>query len=260
MGIFFTGRNLTDEVLAETCPGVRVVVANPQFDPAVGTPDTQFPAFATVLRLQHPDAFGEVVEEAWQKALGLINFTRGQQALPGLIIDRVTHNGTKFTVAYFASGHETDRDHLDVRFNFRPAVAMTGDYLILSSTEALTRDLIDALNQERAQHTAPLKSTDALLEIDGHALAQILAVNRENLIRQNMIEKGNTEQQAGGETDMMLTIVEHFGQASFRIDQSQGQVLARLAVQVVLDPASVRGSARRMPEKRMQARTVATGP
>ncbi len=50
MGIFFTGRDLTSEVLAETEPEVRIVVAEQQYDPAVGTPEVKIPAFAAVLR------------------------------------------------------------------------------------------------------------------------------------------------------------------------------------------------------------------
>ena len=38
MGIFFTGRDLTDEVLAETRPEIRIVVAAQKYDPAIGTP------------------------------------------------------------------------------------------------------------------------------------------------------------------------------------------------------------------------------
>jgi hypothetical protein len=91
MGIFFSGRDLTNEVLAETKPEIRFVVAEQEFDSAIGTPQIQLPAFAVILRLQNPEQFKEVAEEAWQKALGLINFTRGQQAMQGLIIDRTVH-------------------------------------------------------------------------------------------------------------------------------------------------------------------------
>jgi len=38
MGIFFSGRDLTNEVLAQTRPDIRFVVAEQQFDPAIGTP------------------------------------------------------------------------------------------------------------------------------------------------------------------------------------------------------------------------------
>ena len=46
----------------------------------------KLPGFAVVLQLRDPAKFQEVMEEAWQKAIGLVNFTRGQKALPGLII------------------------------------------------------------------------------------------------------------------------------------------------------------------------------
>ena len=68
MGIFFTGRDLTDEVLAETTPEVRFVVAEQQYDPKVGTPQVQLPGFAVVFRMKNPDKFAPIAEEAFQKA------------------------------------------------------------------------------------------------------------------------------------------------------------------------------------------------
>ncbi|MEJ2705847.1 MAG: DUF3352 domain-containing protein, partial [Sedimentisphaerales bacterium] len=46
MGIFFSGRDLTNEVLAETQPWLRFVVAEQEFDPAIGSPQIKMPAFA----------------------------------------------------------------------------------------------------------------------------------------------------------------------------------------------------------------------
>ena len=46
MGIFFSGRDLTNEVLAEAQPDIRLVVAAQEFDPAIGTPRVQLPALA----------------------------------------------------------------------------------------------------------------------------------------------------------------------------------------------------------------------
>src|ERR1035438_6752774 len=76
MGIFFSGIDLTEGVLSEVRPDVRVVVAKQQYDHAVGAPATQMPAFAAVLRLKDPQRFGETVEEAWQKAIGDRKSTR----------------------------------------------------------------------------------------------------------------------------------------------------------------------------------------
>jgi hypothetical protein len=83
---------------------------------------------------------------------------------------------------------------------------MPGEYLILSSTDALARDLIDAVRDESARKVEPVSGTHSLASIDGVALAAILESNREALIRQNMVEEGNTREQAEGEIGMLLTI------------------------------------------------------
>ena len=120
MGIFFTGRDLTDEVLAETTPEVRFVVAEQQYDPKVGTPQVQFPGFAVVFRMKNPDKFAPIAEEAFQKALGLVNFTRGQAAQPGLIIDRPMYGDVKYTVAAFAPPSKPSESPVGMHFNFQP--------------------------------------------------------------------------------------------------------------------------------------------
>ncbi|MHC4146946.1 MAG: hypothetical protein ACYSUD_19520, partial [Planctomycetota bacterium] len=192
MGIFFSGRDLTNEVLAETEPEIRFVVAEQQYDPAIGTPKVKLPAFAMVLRLRDPERFDEVVEEAWQKAIGLVNFTRGQQAMPGLIIDRPIHAQTKLTLAYFSTVEIEDKTELDQRFNVRPTLAMPGENLIFSSTDGLARDIVDALSRETDQSVKPLAGTHSLVEIEGGQLASILQANRRVLVRGDMIKKGNT--------------------------------------------------------------------
>ena len=173
----------TDEVLAQTRPEIRFVLAEQQFDPAIGTPVVKLPAFAMILRLVDEEQFDEVAEEAWQKAIGLVNFTRGQQAMPGLIIDRPMHRDTKMTVSYFSTTDVEDKTALDQRFNVRPTLAMPGDYLILSSTDSLARDLIDALGKEIERTAKPLDQTHSLIEIEGAQLASILEANRQTLVR-----------------------------------------------------------------------------
>jgi hypothetical protein len=243
MGIFFTGRDLTEEVLAETEPGTRMVVAGQEYDPEVGTPAVQVPAFAAVFRLRNPESFGRVVEEAWQKAVGLVNFTRGQQAQPGLLIDRPVHGDVKYTVAYFAPPTEEERKGregeekpgVDTRFNFRPAVAMPGEYLILSSTDALAEDLMDALAKESAEGAKPKAGVHSAMTVDGQQLAAILGANRENMIRQNMVEEGNTREQAETQIGLLLTIIEQFGPAKLEVGTRDGRSHATLRLELNLD-------------------------
>jgi hypothetical protein len=211
MGIFFTGRDLTEEVLAELTPEIRVVVARQEYAPEVGAPDPQLPGFALVFGMKRPEKFSRVVEEAWQKALGLINFTRGQQAEPGLLLERPIHAEVKYTMAYFAPPDEGSRSPAEARFNFQPALAMPGGHLILSSTDALAMDLIEALQRESDAGTAAAHGKHTIAEIDGKTLAALLRANRESLILQNMVEKGHAREQAEGEIGTLLAVVGSVG-------------------------------------------------
>ncbi len=208
MGIFFSGRDLTDEVLAETLPELRLVVAQQQYDPAQGVPSVQFPGFALVMRLKEELAFDMVAEEAWQKAVGLVNFTRGQQGMPGLIIDRPMHNKTKFTVGYFSMAGADDSAHLHTRFNFRPALALPHNYLILSSTDALARDLIDAVNREKNGSAQTDTSDHTSVELNGQSLSAILRANIKALVRNNMVDKGVSEQEAKTSMNTLITVAQ----------------------------------------------------
>ena len=234
MGIFFSGRDLTNEVLAHTKPDIRFVVAEQQFDPAIGTPSVKLPAFAMILRLRDEEQFDEVFEEAWQKAIGLINFTRGQQAMPGLIIDRPIHKDTKLTVAYFSTAEIEDKTELAQRFNIRPSLVMPDDYLVLSSTDGLARDLIDALGREIERTVKPLAETHSLLEIEGVQLASILQANRQTLVRGDMVKKGNTQEEAEGGIDLLITVAKFIESLKLSIGMHEGTTEASLEIKLNL--------------------------
>ena len=193
MGIFFSGRDLTDDVMAQAQPQIRFVAAQQHFDPAVGTPVYQLPAFAIVLQLRHPENFREIVEEAWQKAIGLASFTRGQRAEPGFILDRALHGGVPFTFARFSTAYAKDPAKLDVRYNFRPALAMPGNQLIFASTDGIARDVMDALAREGQQPQTPLAQIHGVLELEGGKVAAALRANRGFMVRQNMLKGGEAK-------------------------------------------------------------------
>ena len=234
MGIFFTGRDLTDEVLAELQPEVRFVVSEQEYDSKAGKPILQVPSFAAIFRMDDPDHFGEVMEEAWQKGLGLINFTSGQQAQPGLILYRPTHKDVTFTVSRYSTADLDENAEVHSRYNFKPSLAMFDEWMIISSTEALARDLIDALKEGTAEQAKALAGVHSMVEVNGRQLASILKANRANLVRQNMIEDGNTKPEAEAAIDILLTIADYFGGAKIELGSKDGRTRARLEVEIDL--------------------------
>lgn len=221
MGIFFTGRNFTEEVLAELEPHIRLVVAAQQFAPEVGTPTVQLPAVALVFRMKNPEKFAPVVEEGFQKALGLINFVRGQDAKPGLILDRPEYHGVKYTLAYFSAANEPDRSRLDIRFNFSPVLACRGRDLILASAEPLAKDILDALAKEEG--ATAVKTVTGQIRVVGDQIARLLQLNLEALVTQNMAEKGHGRQEAQAEITQLIQILQMFNRLDIKESLTGGQ-------------------------------------
>jgi hypothetical protein len=223
MGIFFSGRDLTEEVFAEMKPEIRFVVAEQKFDPKVGIPQVQLPAFAVVFQVRNPKEFGEVVEEAWQKAVGLVSFTSGQKGQPGLIVDRPTHGDTRYTVAYYSTSGIKDRTKLPMQHNFRPALARVGDCVVLSSTEGLATDLIDSLKKEAAASPKAMAGVHSLAEIDTTRVVPMFQANREAMVRQSMVEKGLKQEEAEAQFDALVAVVRALGKARLNLFQRDGQ-------------------------------------
>ncbi len=232
MGIFFSGRDLADEVLAEAKPEIRIVAAQQQY--AQGTPRIQYPAFAAVLRVKNPDRFGEILEAAYQKAIGLVNVTSGQKALPGLILSQPSHNGVQYTKARAPLTYGEDKKTQAEPSNFQPCLARLGDYAILSSTEALTNDLIDAIKKEQAQPPKPVAGVDTLVEFDGAQLSAILTANRSNFIRKNMLDKGTSEEEAAVRIDLALAAIKPLDHVRLQLDNQGGKAHAELELKLNL--------------------------
>lgn len=233
MGIFFSGRDLTEEVLAEAQPEMRFVAAQQQYE-AGASPPVQLPGFAAIFKVKNPEKFGEVMEEAWQKMLGLVNFTRGQKALPGLIIDRPTHADVRYSMAYFSKGAADDADHLGLRYNYRPSLVRMDDYLILSTAQGLAEDLIDAVKKEKSGSARPLAGVNGLLEIDGPQALSALEANRTVLVHNNMLEKGNSQEKAEAEIGVFLMLLKRLGKVRVEMATRDGHTQADVDVKLNL--------------------------
>ncbi|HPA20843.1 MAG TPA: hypothetical protein PLU30_24055 [Verrucomicrobiae bacterium] len=225
MGIFFSGRDIAEDVMGAVDPHVRLVVAEQAYDPAIGTPSIQIPAIALVFRMRDPKRFGIIAEEAWQKMLGLVNFSRGQKAQPGMIIDRLDHSGVRYSCAAFSHAEEKDKSNLDTRFNFRPAIVHHDDYLIFSTTDGLANDLIDALGKPSPKAIAGINS---IVEINGSRLASLVEANSESMIRDNMVKKGQTREQAEKGVAAIPAIARALGAATLRMGAPDGKMIAEL--------------------------------
>jgi hypothetical protein len=105
---------------------------------------------------------------------------------------------------------------------------MFDDYMVLGSNEGLTRDLIDSLKQPSGATTGKLDMAHTLLEVRGTEIASFLHSIREQMVRDNMVDKGNTQEQAELEIDTLLEIVRHLSELQLEIGTHEGRPQASL--------------------------------
>ena len=127
-----------------------------------------------------------------------------------------------------------DRTALETRYNLSPSLAMFDDYMILSSSEGLTRDLITALKSPSPGIAPKLDQTHTMFQLEGSQLGLILKSNREQMIRQNMVDKGHTQEQAAMEIDTLLTLVQYLDGLHLEIGQQAGRPQAVLVLKARL--------------------------
>jgi hypothetical protein len=104
-----------------------------------------------------------------------------------------------------------------IQFNFSPTLALAGDYAVLASTSAIAHEAVQKIrdqsntnvvdtNKADASNPDPQTHVNTLLRLDGPAVVEALTINRDQLISQNMLEKGHTQEEAAGEIDTLLRL------------------------------------------------------
>ena len=232
MGIFFSGRDLTDEVLRRNlprdpvrggCPGVRKGgghAAGP--DPGLRDGRSN-PAPGRVRQGGRGGvAEGGGADHRDPRPAGRARPDHRPRNVSG---SSLQHRDQ-------CSGKHDDKAHLPSRFNYSPSLARVGDCFVLASTGGLTRDLIDAL-LKASKAAQPLTGTHTLASIDGLQLAALVKANRETLVTQNMVEKGHARLQAEHHVDALAAIARLVGRASLTGGVRDG--LARIELGITLN-------------------------
>jgi hypothetical protein len=138
--------------------------------------------------------------------------------------DDLTLLSTKFVPI---KGKDDERPNdAPIQFNFTPAVAFKGDRFIISSSTAFATELASAKPIDNA---TPSNTTIAA---DGTGIGNILRENRESLVSQNMLQDGHTREQAEGQIDVILTVVDAIRSADLRLIPTKESIGLQLEVEL----------------------------
>jgi hypothetical protein len=231
----FSGRDFGEDILGAIQPGLQWVVASQTFDAAKSpVPQIKLPAFALVTTLRKPDEMMTQLKRIFTSLVGFINVTGATNHQPQLDIETIKAADATFVHATYAAEVDRPKDwKVPIQFNFSPSLALVGDHAILASTSQIAQQIVERLRSQDSVSpggaepdssepgsSEPGKANlpNTLLVIDGATATNALSANRDQLVSQNMIEKGHTQEEAEKEIDTLLSVLNLIESLEVRFD------------------------------------------
>ena len=158
------------------------------------TPETTVPQFRRV----------------FQSFIGFINVLGAMNGQPQLDLTMDSTDKMKLIAATYVPEPEDKDSHAKINFNFSPSLVFAGDRMVLASSRKLASDLVEAEAPVaiKTELFGPKPNTVALLEVP--TLREILADNQAQLVAQNMLDKGHSQEAAEQEIEILMLIVDLF--------------------------------------------------
>ena len=228
-GTFFGGRDFGTGVLGAIGDRWNVVVADQDFDAMDPKPDTKFPAFALIVELKPDDPeFATRLMAGFQSFLGLINLGAAQTKSPPLMIVSDSFEGYSIATSRYQPVYKpTEGDAVPSLYNFAPSAVQVGDSFVVSSNLGLARDLTKTLREAPEPSGATL-----LMQASGSRVASLLERNKDQLVVQNMLSKGNAKQQAESEINVLLDLLRYAGKATLSATDRADSAVLKLNFQL----------------------------
>jgi hypothetical protein len=169
-------------------------------------PSVKLPTFALRGTMKSPGSLQRELRRIYQNAIGFLNIVGAMEGNPQL--DMQSEKDPQTQAEYYWAEYVPDSDKqytngLPIQFNFQPCLAFHEQSVIVSSHIELARQIV--ANRQGSTEDKSTKNTT--FSIDGISLTNILRSNREQLISNNVLEKGHSRQQAENEVDVLLDVL-----------------------------------------------------
>ena len=229
LSTLFSGKDFGEEILGAVQPEMQLVVARQEFAKDQPQPAIKLPSFALVAQLREPKTMRRELKRTFQSLIGFLNVLGAMNGQPQADLDIEKEDDAQLVTATYASevGEETAKD-APINFNFSPSVAFVDDLFIVSSTKGLARQLVAEAKKD--QQAKLVTNTNARANLG--VLKTVLADNRAQLVANNMLEEGNSKEEAEQQIGVLLAILDVFDTASLRLEPSENQLKLNLKVKL----------------------------
>jgi hypothetical protein len=163
----------------------------------------------------------------FQSLIGFLNVVgamNGQNQLE-LDMEKLGEDVELVSATFVPEDEDRESTQAEIIFNFSPTVGFAGRRFVVASTKSLARDLVSA--------SSPGERTiedNTRAQLDAGVLRKVLDDNRGQLIAQNMLEDGNSREEAEATIDLLLEAIGFFDDAAIRLGTGGDQLNLELQV------------------------------
>ncbi len=230
---FFSGRDFGEDILGSFAVDVQIVGTEQDFIDMLPQPAIKLPAFALQFQMKNPEETQPELRRVFQSLIGFLNVTGAQNGQPQLDLGMETIGKSQLiTASYVPDRDERDRLDAKMQFNFSPTMAFAGQRIIISSSTALARQLIEPRDGDEDQDAS---DSNTIGRLEATSLRRILEANRTQLVANNMLEKGHSKEAAENEIELLLELLGFFRDVRLNLDVTDSQLALDLAVDVKTD-------------------------
>jgi hypothetical protein len=226
LSTFFSGKDFGEDVLGAVEPTVQLVVARQTYAEDQPQPAIKIPSFALAFRLKDPETMKPDFRRTFTSLIGFLNVLGAMNGQPQLDLD-IDKDGDRqlVTASYLPDKEGGSPAGLKIHYNFSPSVAFVGDRFIVSSTTDLANELSEILGKGQE-----VSASNSAVRTNLSGLRDVLADNRGQLVAQNMLEDGNTKDEAEREIDDILKLIAGLQEASLKMNATDGAISVALEV------------------------------
>lgn len=224
----FAGRDFGEDILGSLTPEVGLIAARQTFDDILPIPAIKLPAFALVAEMKDPKTMTRELRRTFQSMVGFFNVIGAMEGRPQLEMEMEKRDDGSQTVTtlYIPEPDDAESTTADLIFNFSPSIGFRDSQVIISSSRSLVRKL---LNADAPQGNSASNST---INLNAGVLQNVLQDNRQQLVAQNMLEDGNSQEEAEVAIGLLLQAVGLFQDASAKLDVSHNEISVGLTVRL----------------------------
>jgi hypothetical protein len=196
-------------------------------------PEIKLPSFALVAHLKDPESTTAEFKRIFMSFIGFLNVTGGAEGRPQLDLDFESIDAGSIISTQFVplAGREPE-EQTNIAFNFSPTIAFQKDLFILASSSEIARSLL--VSEETPIETADDVSGDSrinlALDLQAQGVRQALEDNREHLIAQNILKKGQSRAEAEGEIGVLFELLKLIESAGIRVSTTDDSFDANLTL------------------------------